>query len=36
MSKANEALECQHRWEEVPDKLVYKCARCGAFMVKFK
>jgi hypothetical protein len=25
--------ECQHRWEEVPDKLVYKCARCGAFMV---
>ena len=29
-------IECQHRWEEVPDKLVYKCARCGAFMVIFK
>jgi len=24
--------ECQHRWEEVPAKLIYKCARCGAFM----
>jgi hypothetical protein len=33
---AQQALECQHRWEEVPDKLLYKCARCGAFMVKFK
>jgi hypothetical protein len=28
--------ECQHRWEEVLDKPIYKCARCGAFMVKFK
>ena len=26
-------MNCQHRWEEVPDKLIYKCARCGAFMV---
>ena len=24
--------ECQHRWEEVPDKTLYKCVRCGAFM----
>jgi hypothetical protein len=24
--------ECKHRWEEVPEKLIYKCARCGAFM----
>jgi hypothetical protein len=29
-------MNCQHRWEEVPDKPIYKCARCGAFMVKFK
>jgi hypothetical protein len=24
---------CQHRWEPVPDKPIYKCARCHAFMV---
>jgi hypothetical protein len=24
--------KCQHRWEPVEDKPIYKCARCGAFM----
>lgn len=24
--------ECQHRWEEVTDQPLYKCARCGLFM----
>ena len=24
--------ECKHRWEEVPNQPIYKCAKCGAFM----
>ena len=28
--------DCQHRWEPVPDKPIYKCARCNAFRVIFK
>ena len=29
-------MTCKHRWEPVPDKPIYKCAKCGAFMVIFK
>jgi hypothetical protein len=25
-------LTCQHRWEEVPQQPIYKCAKCGMFM----
>lgn len=24
--------ECQHRWEPVEGQLIYKCARCNAFL----
>jgi hypothetical protein len=24
--------QCKHRWEEVSDKPIYQCARCGAFL----
>jgi hypothetical protein len=32
VARGEHMTECQHRWEEVPEKLIYKCARCGAFM----
>ena len=28
--------DCNHRWEPVEGQPTYKCARCGAFMVRIK